>query len=284
MKTCLAAALAIVTLAGSASAQMLEDFEHGDVTLWAQQTAGANLFLNSAAAYAGNFGGEFSGSGSSGWRTRFDLTTEPGKRYAANVRARNAVPGSATRSYLGVGATAAGTWSAVFGPNTNQILLQENASYGFTTRAATSIAWTPNTWYVLVLDWQIDGNMIVELWDEGMTTMIAATAPYPTGLVTAGGLAVRGFSSTAGTAHDIDEIRALGGGSVCYANCDGSSTEPILNVDDFTCFINEFAAAQGLPHEQQVTSYANCDGSTIAPALNVDDFTCFINSFAQGCP
>ena len=68
-----------------------------------------------------------------------------------------------------------------------------------------------------------------------------------------------------------------------YANCDGSTTTPVLNVDDFTCFINEFAAAQGLPHQQQVEHYANCDGSTTAPVLNVDDFTCFINEFAAGC-
>jgi hypothetical protein len=70
----------------------------------------------------------------------------------------------------------------------------------------------------------------------------------------------------------------------CYANCDGSTQHPILNVDDFTCFINEFAAAQVLPHAQQVVHYANCDDSTVAPALNVDDFTCFINYFAAGCP
>jgi hypothetical protein len=74
------------------------------------------------------------------------------------------------------------------------------------------------------------------------------------------------------------------GGSSCYANCDGSTVEPILNVDDFTCFINEYASAQSLPYEQQVAHYSNCDGSTIAPVLNVDDFTCFINQYAQGCP
>jgi hypothetical protein len=72
-------------------------------------------------------------------------------------------------------------------------------------------------------------------------------------------------------------------GSTCYANCDGSTTAPILNVEDFTCFINEFAAASQLPHEQQLTHYANCDQSTTAPVLNVEDFTCFINKFAQGC-
>jgi probable HAF family extracellular repeat protein len=70
----------------------------------------------------------------------------------------------------------------------------------------------------------------------------------------------------------------------CTANCDNSTSTPILNVDDFTCFINQFAAASSLPHVQQLTHYANCDVSTIAPVLNVDDFTCFINRFAQGCP
>jgi subtilisin-like proprotein convertase family protein len=70
----------------------------------------------------------------------------------------------------------------------------------------------------------------------------------------------------------------------CYANCDGSTTAPVLNVDDFTCFINAYAQAQSLPAAQQVTAYANCDGSTTQPVLNVDDFTCFINRYAQGCP
>jgi hypothetical protein len=70
----------------------------------------------------------------------------------------------------------------------------------------------------------------------------------------------------------------------CYANCDQSTVPPVLNVDDFTCFINQYAQGQGLPHSQQLSHYANCDGSTIAPVLNVDDFTCFINQFALGCP
>jgi hypothetical protein len=77
---------------------------------------------------------------------------------------------------------------------------------------------------------------------------------------------------------------AGGGAQPCYANCDGSTVAPVLNVDDFTCFVNRYALAQGLPHAQQVTDYANCDGSTIAPVLNVEDFTCFINRYAIGCP
>ena len=61
---------------------------------------------------------------------------------------------------------------------------------------------------------------------------------------------------------------------VCYANCDGSTSAPVLNVNDFTCFLNRFAGGE---------AYANCDGSTAVPALNVNDFTCFLNSYAAGC-
>jgi hypothetical protein len=60
----------------------------------------------------------------------------------------------------------------------------------------------------------------------------------------------------------------------CYANCDNSTTSPALNVDDFLCFINAFAAGD---------PYANCDCSTTEPVLTVDDFLCFINKFATGC-
>jgi probable HAF family extracellular repeat protein len=60
----------------------------------------------------------------------------------------------------------------------------------------------------------------------------------------------------------------------CYANCDGSTTAPVLNVADFTCFLQKYAAAD---------PYANCDGSTTQPILNVGDFTCFLQKFAAGC-
>jgi hypothetical protein len=69
------------------------------------------------------------------------------------------------------------------------------------------------------------------------------------------------------------EVAALTGG--CYANCDGSTTPPILNVADFVCFQQHFAAGD---------SSANCDGSTVPPVLNVADFVCFQQQFAAGCP
>jgi hypothetical protein len=62
-------------------------------------------------------------------------------------------------------------------------------------------------------------------------------------------------------------------GPSCYANCDGSTVAPILNILDFQCFLNKYAAND---------PYANCDGSSNTPVLNVLDFICFQNNFAQG--
>ena len=61
----------------------------------------------------------------------------------------------------------------------------------------------------------------------------------------------------------------------CYANCDNSDVYPALNINDFVCFLNRFAAGD---------PYANCDGSTSPPVLNANDFQCFLNAFSQGCP
>jgi streptogramin lyase len=70
-------------------------------------------------------------------------------------------------------------------------------------------------------------------------------------------------------------VLAGGGPPPCYANCDGSTASPVLNVADFTCFLQKFSLGD---------PYANCDGSTGVPLLNVADFTCFLQKFAQGCP
>jgi hypothetical protein len=70
----------------------------------------------------------------------------------------------------------------------------------------------------------------------------------------------------------------LGGGGgppPCYANCDGSTSPPVLTVNDFICFQSQFASG---------ASYANCDGSTSIPTLTVNDFICFQSHFAAGCP
>ncbi len=90
----------------------------------------------------------------------------------------------------------------------------------------------------------------------------------------AGGYRLR-VSSDCGTEWSDGATLTIGGPANCYANCDNSTASPVLNVADFTCFLQRFAAGQ---------SYANCDNSTAAPTLNVADFTCFLQRFAAGCP
>jgi hypothetical protein len=114
----------------------------------------------------------------------------------------------------------------------------------------------------------------------GWTTRTVNLAPFAGQTVT---LAFK-FDSVDGVNNgfrgwQIDNLvisgQTTGCTNVCYANCDGSTASPVLNVNDFVCFQNHFAAGD---------SYANCDGSTGVPVLNVNDFVCFQNSFAAGCP
>jgi hypothetical protein len=107
----------------------------------------------------------------------------------------------------------------------------------------------------------------------------ASTNPLPTDVrFFAGGATATGGNASAWDNHSIGPVAAPvlpacpSGG--CYPNCDNSTVPPILNVQDFSCFLNAFANGQ---------SYANCDGSTTPPVLNVQDFSCFLNAFAAGC-
>jgi hypothetical protein len=97
----------------------------------------------------------------------------------------------------------------------------------------------------------------------------------------AGGLvqSIQAFDMAAGLLgpQDASTVKILSSveGGICYANCDGSSTPPILNINDFICFNNLFASGD---------LAANCDGSETPPVLNVNDFSCFLNAYAAGCP
>jgi len=90
---------------------------------------------------------------------------------------------------------------------------------------------------------------------------------------------ITGWNASTGTGTGAYTIAFTGACWVpaavaCYANCDGSTSNPLLTANDFQCFLNEYAAGN---------SYANCDGSTSNPLLTANDFQCFLNSYAAGC-
>jgi hypothetical protein len=114
------------------------------------------------------------------------------------------------------------------------------------------------------------------------------TAPFASVVQTLavyGGELIAAGNFTEAGGVPAQRVAAYLGCATCYANCDESTTPPILNVEDFTCFISQFALAMQITDpQQQITHYANCDNSTTEPVLNVEDFICFISAFAQGCP
>ena len=94
----------------------------------------------------------------------------------------------------------------------------------------------------------------------------ATQSLYVGGSISAGNSAFSGIP--------LSNLARLAPCPACYANCDNSTTQPLLTVNDFVCFLSRFAA--GDPS-------ANCDASTLPPILNAIDFTCFLNRYAAGC-
>jgi outer membrane protein assembly factor BamB len=72
-----------------------------------------------------------------------------------------------------------------------------------------------------------------------------------------------------GTYSAIERIP--NGAPFCYANCDGSTTNPVLTANDFMCFLACYSRGE---------SCANCDN---VGGLTGSDFICFIVSYADGC-
>ncbi|MCH7791886.1 MAG: hypothetical protein IID31_06365 [Planctomycetes bacterium] len=62
----------------------------------------------------------------------------------------------------------------------------------------------------------------------------------------------------------------------CYANCDQSTGNEVLDIFDFLCFQNDFVTGN---------SYAcDCDTSTGPLVCDMLDFLCFQKAFVGGCP
>jgi hypothetical protein len=120
--------------------------------------------------------------------------------------------------------------------------------------ASVSVGQVEMTWHT------VDGG-------GGPMTGVGLSLEGTTGQHDAGVLSGGGFELSGGFWGFAEQ-------AACYANCDGSTATPALNVLDFACFLNAFASEQ---------AYANCDESTTAPVLNVQDFACFLNKFAAGC-
>jgi hypothetical protein len=131
---------------------------------------------------------------------------------------------------------------------------------------------TRGAWASLRMDVDLDANLADIYYNEQPLALGVVYAPE-------GEPAIQGVAMYSdgvdGMFFDTVSVEPIGEPHLCWANCDRSTQAPVLNVGDFTCFLQRFARGN---------LYANCDASTTAPILNVGDFTCFLTQFAQGCP
>ncbi|MFN0132966.1 MAG: GC-type dockerin domain-anchored protein [Phycisphaerales bacterium] len=116
--------------------------------------------------------------------------------------------------------------------------------------------------------WYESGRVSLAM--PGMLDYFASAVAIDGAYAAGGCLNREGPTMNAGAAYVIPLAACA-----CEANCDASTGVPVLNVADFICYLNRFAAGD---------AYANCDGSTTPPTLNVADFICYQNKFAAGCP
>jgi hypothetical protein len=126
-----------------------------------------------------------------------------------------------------------------------------------------------------------DGHTAPILWDPWLGTLdLRDVVASSRGIVPSGWSLDRAVSFNAGTivgnGHDAsgNQVAFVIRPRLCFANCDQSTSSPLLSVSDFACFLNRFGAGE---------DYANCDHSTTPPILNVLDFMCFIDKYVAGC-
>jgi len=176
---------------GGTSSATIESFDDGNITEYTGVFGAPVATVTAAAAHDGAFGLQTS-TGTSDWFYRNDAAVQlaQGDTISVWVRPTAGVTG---RAYFGFGASAAGTYSLVVGPNTSQLLLQLNSGFGFTTLASVSQTYTNNTWYRLEVAWGTGGVITGRLFaSDGTTLLNTVTATDTT--FTSGGIAFRAFT------------------------------------------------------------------------------------------
>jgi hypothetical protein len=195
--------LAVIFLSGSAHAQILDDFEHGNKALYTQIILSPdNLVFDGLAAHDGLLGAAFNSDGSN-FYFRTDVSTQPGRTFTSFVRSKV----NSGRTYIGVGASANGAWSMVAGFNTSSIHLQDNTGFNYLDLAHAPFQFQPGVWYQLELDWAVNGDMTVRLWDEAHVSLLAETPTVSAVTTQPGGVSMRSFMSL-GDENHVDTIRA----------------------------------------------------------------------------
>jgi hypothetical protein len=215
------------------------------------------------------------------WMLDFTDITQPELGGVVTMLLDGSIPGSAAGGWAtGTGITDARMMDNICMTHNNQVLIQEDVGnnarlgriwmYDAVADSMTEIAQADPARY-------LSGGAVFVTQDEESSGIIDAWDIIGPGwflLDNQGHYSIPGELVEGGQLLAVYIPATIPAGFACYANCDGSTVAPVLNVNDFICFQQLYAAG---------SSRANCDNSTVAPVLNVNDFICFQQVFASGC-
>lgn len=179
----------LVNNVNNAYALIIEDFESGSLSLYTQQS-NASPVIEAAAAHDGNLGLSMNSSLDS-WIYRDDAAAivSQGDILSVWTRLKDRTNG---RAYVGFGASSLGTYSAVLAPNTNELLIQRNDSYGYLNIATAAQTYVADLWYRFEINWGIAGLIDLDLYGSDGTTLLNSVSITDT-TYSSGGIAFRGF-------------------------------------------------------------------------------------------
>lgn len=180
------------TTGGTTGGSVVEDFQAGLGNYWYTGNSYPYAHTSTAAAHDGTAGFDDVGDGDWYFRTDAAAQVNPGDTVSVWVKFAGAADG---RAYFGFGTGTGGTLSVVLAPNTGQLLIQNNAGFGFTDLAAVPQSFAANQWYRVEVDWGTSGAVTAKLFAGSSQTPLNAVSAA-TGDITPGGFAFRA------TGHD----------------------------------------------------------------------------------
>jgi len=173
----------------NAKLPLIEDFERLDPWPWSPWVPAlfASGVISAGCAHDGA-----QGISEPEWHYRTDVAIgNPDEKLSLWVK-----PGFG-RLYMGFGASAGGAWSLVAGANTGQLIIQENAGYGFSNLASVPQVWTEGTWYKLEITFEEGAAVTGRLYASDGTTLLNTVTATLSGFLP-GGVAIRSFSGFCG--------------------------------------------------------------------------------------
>lgn len=178
-------------IAATGGSAVLETFNNGLSQYYYQGTDHPAFNTSTVAAHDGSYG--LLNYSNADWLVRLDAAAQvqQGDSVSVWVRFTNT---SGSRAYFAFGASAGGTLSLVAAPNSNQLLLQDNGGYNFTTLAAVNQKYLSNHWYRLEVDWCKGGAIVGRLYDSNGKTLLTSVGATDA-TITSGGFGFRAFGS-----------------------------------------------------------------------------------------